>query len=293
MPGELRVLIVEDSVEDTTLILRELSRDFIVVSERAWTAAGLRAALEGRTWDLVISDYSLPGFGGREALQIFQRAGMDVPFIMVSGVMGEVLAVEMVKAGAHNYVLKHQLDRLLPAVRQELQAAKERRSRVQSDAAANYIASMVESCEEAIISANPDGTIVSWNAGAERLLGYTSAEMAGRSGGVLIPPYRPETWADLLHGLADGGRLISRETQFLRKDQTPVEILLATSPIKNSAGELIGASIVAHDITSHKLDEQDRLTLIQELTAALAHLGNSQLPADASTAVHGQLRSPT
>ncbi len=269
------------------MILHELSRGFPVISERVWTGDSLRSALASKNWDLVISDYSLPGFDGRAALEIFKKSGLEIPFIMVSGVMGEDLAVEMVKAGAHNYVLKHQFGRLLPAVRQELQAAEDRRSRRKSAAAVNYIASMVESCQEAIISANLDGTIVSWNAGAEQLLGYTSAEMVGLSGVGLIPAYRPESWSELVRGGSDGARLSSREMQWLRKDQTAIEVLVGTSPIRDKSGQLIGTSIVAHDITTRKMDEQDRLALIQELTAALAHLGNNQLSSSTGRPVRG------
>jgi len=113
MPIPLRVLVVEDSEDDTILMLRELRRaGFEPVSERVETAASMSAALESRSWDLILSDYSLPQFGGVAALSLFQATGKDIPFIMVSGVMGEDRAVEMMKAGVHDYVLKHNLARL-------------------------------------------------------------------------------------------------------------------------------------------------------------------------------------
>jgi len=194
---------------------------------------------------------------------------------MVSGVMGEALAVEMVKSGAHNYVMKDQLGRLAPAVRQELRAAQERRLRKQAEATAAYIASMVESCDHAIISTSLDGTIVSWNTGAERLFGYTAAEIVGHSGAALVPAYRPENMSEILQRIGEGGQMESSETVRLRKDGTPVEVLLSVSPIKDADGQVIGTSIVAHEITNRKLQENERLSLIQELTAALAHTGTS------------------
>jgi DNA-binding NtrC family response regulator len=145
MAQSLRVLVVEDCVEDAFLIVQQLARGgFDMITERVESAAAMQAALEEQTWDLIISDYSIPGFGGPAALELYQGADLDIPFIMVSGVMGEALAVEMVKSGAHNYVMKDQLGRLAPAVRQELRAAQERRLRKQAEATAAYIASMVE-----------------------------------------------------------------------------------------------------------------------------------------------------
>jgi two-component system cell cycle sensor histidine kinase/response regulator CckA len=278
MTDLLRVLIVEDSPEDAVLIVRELSGGgFEVASERVETAFAMQAAVEGRKWDLIISDYSIPGFGGQAALAYYQQKGLDIPFIMVSGVMGEALAVEMIKSGAHNYVMKNQLGRLVPAVRQELRAAQERRVRKQAEATAAYVASLVESCDDAIIGTTLDGTVVSWNAGAERLFGYTAAEMVGHSGAVLVPVYRPEDLSEILERLKQGGPVESCDTAWLRKDGRPVHVLLAVSPIKDANGRVIGASIVAHDITRRRLEEDERLALIQELTAALAHMGKARV----------------
>jgi PAS domain S-box-containing protein len=275
MPDSLRVLIVEDSLEDAFLIVRKLSAGgFEVTSERVASAVAMQSALEEHAWDLIISDYSIPGFGGPAALELYQQKNLDFPFIMVSGVMGEALAVEMVKAGANNYVMKDQLDRLVPAVRQELRAGQKRRVRTQAEATAAYIASMVESCDHAIIGMTLDGTVASWNAGAERLFGYTAAEMVGHSGAGLVPTYRPEDLSEILQRLEHGGPVESCDTALLRKDGRPVHVLLAVSAIKEANGRVIGASLVAHDITRRKLEEDERLALIQELTAALAHMGN-------------------
>lgn len=278
MAQSLRVLVVEDSVEDAFLIVRELTRGgFDVITERVESAAAMKAALADQTWDLIISDYSIPGFGGAAALELYQQEDMDIPFVMVSGVMGEALAVEMVKSGAHNYVMKDLLGRLAPAVHQELRAAQERRLRKQAEATAAYIASMVESCDHAIISTSLDGTIVSWNTGAERLFGYTAVEIVGHSGAVLVPAYRPENMSEILQRIGEGAQVESSETVRLCKDGTPVEVLLSVSPVKDADGRIIGASIVAQDITRRKSEENDRVALIQELTAALAHTNNGML----------------
>jgi PAS domain S-box-containing protein len=275
MADSLRVLIVEDSLDDAFLIVQELSGGgFEVISERVVSATAMQAALEVHPWDLIISDYTIPGFGGPAALALYQQKDLDIPFIIVSGVVGEALAVEMVKSGAHNYVMKDQLSRLVPAVRKELRAAQERRVRKQSEATAAYISSMVESCDHAIIGTTLDGTVVSWNSGADHLFGYTAAEMVGHSGAVLVPDYRPEDLSEILQRIGAGGPVESCETALLRKDGRPVHVLLAVSAIKEANGRVIGASLVAHDITRRKLEEDERLALIQDLTAALVHMGN-------------------
>jgi len=278
MTDSLRVLIVEDSLEDAFLIVQELSGGgFEVTSERVASAIAMQAALEAHAWELIISDYRIPGFGGPSALELYQQKHLDFPFIMVSGVMGEALAVEMVKAGAHNYVMKNQLDRLVPAVRQELRAAQERRVSKQAEGTSAYIASMVESCDHAIIGTTLDGTVVSWNAGAEHLVGFTAAEIVGHSGAILVPAYRMEDLSEILERIGEGGPMESCETVLLRKEGSPVHVLLAVSAIKEADGRVIGASLVAHDITRRKLEEDERLALIEELTAALVHKENVSL----------------
>ena len=150
--------MVEDSEVDTMLILRELRRSgFEPVSKRVDSEGAMTDALDGGSWDLIISDYALPQFGGAAALSLFQQRGVDIPFIIVSGALGEERAVEMMKAGAHDYVLKHNLARLSPAATRELAAAEERRARRQQEATMAYLASIVESCLDAIVGKPLDG----------------------------------------------------------------------------------------------------------------------------------------
>ena len=269
---QLRVLIVEDSVEDTFFVVRELQRGgFNVTFERVDTHGSMVAALEKGPWDLIISDYSMPAFSGPDALALYVHSGQEAPFIIVSGVLGEDRAVEMLKAGAHNYVLKDNLRRLVPAVEQELQAARERRIRKQTEAATAYLASIVTFCEDAIIGETLDGLIVSWNAGAERLYGFSAVEMIGNSMRNLAPKYRPEEMSGLMARVAEGEQVQGLETVRVRKDGRPVEVSVTLSPIRDATGRIIGASSVERDISEQKQEENERLTLIQELTAALSH----------------------
>ena len=272
MPDPLRVLIVEDSVEDTFLIVRELQRGgFNVTFERVETASTMRAAIDAQSWDLVISDYSMPSFSGTAALALYQQSRLDAPFIVVSGFIGEELAVEMLKAGAHDYVMKDNLARLVPAVQNELRAAQERRNQRQAEAVTEYLAAIVESCDDAIVGKTIDGTIVSWNSGAERLYGYRSVEMVGRSVSALIPAYRPDELPGIMEKLKRGESVEDFETVRVRKNGTTVEVSVTLSPVRDAGGRIIGASSVARDITRRKQEENERLSLIQDLTSALSN----------------------
>jgi PAS domain S-box-containing protein len=233
----------------------------------------MQAALQRNAWQLILSDYFLPQFSGTAALTLYQQHGLDIPFIMVSGVIGEERAVEIVKAGAHNYVLKDRLTRLLPVVKQELEASWGRTIRRQSEAADAYLASLVESCDDAIIGKTLTGMVVSWNAGAKRLYGYSAEEMLGRSVATLIPSERPDELPEILARIQNGQEVEPFETVRLRKDGTKVSVSLRISPVKDNDGHIIGASSVARDMTQRQQEEAERLALIQDLTSALACVG--------------------
>jgi signal transduction histidine kinase len=130
----LRILIVEDNPNDVELIARELKRGGFTPSwQRVDTASAMKIALTAQPWDLVLADYAMPTFNGAAALEIFRQSGLDIPFILVSGSIGEQTAVRAMKDGAHDYVMKSALGRLTPAVRRELQEAATRRGKRQAD----------------------------------------------------------------------------------------------------------------------------------------------------------------
>src|SRR5436190_12494873 len=121
----LQILLIEDSEDDAELVLRSLRLGgYEPIEERVSSAAEVRAALEKKAWDVVISDYVMPGFGGLEALELCKQRGLDVPFIIVSGHIGEEVAVASLKAGANDYVMKDRLARLAPAIQRALQETR-------------------------------------------------------------------------------------------------------------------------------------------------------------------------
>lgn len=267
----LRVLVVEDSVNDTFFIIRELQRGGYNVSfDRVETQAAMQAALEASPWDLIISDYAMPQFSGAAALALFRRRRLDIPFIIVSGALGEERIVEVLKAGAHDCVMKNALGRLVPTVRRELEEAHERRTRSQNEAAVAYLASIVQSCTDAIVGETLEGTVVSWNMGAERLYGYSALEMIGRPSASLVPPEQLNEWQALLAHLEQDRYEDQFEAARLRKDGRPVQVSLRVSPILDPAGRIVGRSTVARE--SIRRQPKDRRNLRE--TVAASPLGN-------------------
>ncbi len=130
MTTSLRLLIIEDSEDDALLIVRDLKRaGYEPTYERVETESGVRAALAGATWDIIVSDFHMPHFTGTDALKVLRERDQDTPFIFVSGTIGEDVAVEAMRAGAQDYVTKGDLRRLVPAIERELRDAAVRRER--------------------------------------------------------------------------------------------------------------------------------------------------------------------
>ena len=134
MGTPLRVLMIEDSEDDATLLLRELRRGgYDVEFERVDLPGTLKSALDTQAWDLIVSDFSMPHFSGTDALHLLRAKGSDVPFIFVSGTMGEETAVAALQNGAQDYLMKTNLKRLVPAVQRALREAEGRRQRKQME----------------------------------------------------------------------------------------------------------------------------------------------------------------
>ncbi len=130
MEVSLRTLLVEDNPDDAALLLRELKKSgYDVHSARVDTPAEFSAALMRETWDVVLSDFSMPGFSGLAALEILKASNLDLPFIIVSGTLGEAVAVEVMRAGAHDYFAKGHLVRLAAAIDREVRECAQRRER--------------------------------------------------------------------------------------------------------------------------------------------------------------------
>jgi len=187
MAHRLRVLMVEDSAEEVALIARELERGGYEPSiTRVDNAEELTAALTQQTWDIVLSDYVMPGFSALEALHLVHRYQADLPFIIVSGGVGEEVAVAGVKAGANDYIMKLNLKRLPSVVERELREAEARRQRQQTEMQLNLLqASIAHINDGVVILKAQQGVpimepIIYVNRAFTTQTGYTWEEVVGR-----------------------------------------------------------------------------------------------------------------
>src|SRR6266850_758338 len=182
MAEQLRILLVEDSLNDAELVLRELTRgglDF--QSRRVQTEPDFRRELHEFRPHLVISDFSMPQFNGRSALAIARESRADIPFIFISGTIGENVAVDMMKAGANDYVMKNNLARLLPALQRELREAEVRRSRRIAEEALREsevkFRELIEQASDGIFVTDKEGNFILVNSRYCEMLGYSRAEL--------------------------------------------------------------------------------------------------------------------
>jgi hypothetical protein len=166
---KLQLLIVEDSEDDALLLVRQLqSMGHEIEHEVTCSAAGVRAALDRHEWDLITSDYAMPGFDGMSALAIVRERSLGTPFILISGKIGEERAVEALRRGATDYILKDNPQRLAPAVERALRESRERRQRAAAEkalqAAQERLSSVVASSPAVILKLQVQGNAItlSW-----------------------------------------------------------------------------------------------------------------------------------
>jgi PAS domain S-box-containing protein len=269
MTKPLRVLIVEDSEGDALLLIRELGRGgFDPVSERVDTREAMHEALRSRKWDVVISDYVMPQFSGLDALNVLRESGIDLPFIIVSGNIGEDIAVSAMKAGAHDYLIKGNLKRLAPAVERELRESEVRRARKQAEEERTLLVAAIKSTVDAVVVTNAQGFIQYVNAAFELITGYSKSEALGRTLHLLDSGKHDEAFYRELREAINregvwSGRLFSK-----KKDGTLYLEDCTYSAVKDTAGTIINYVSVKRDMT-----EKVRLESIAEAVNMMDNIG--------------------
>jgi PAS domain S-box-containing protein len=282
MEKHLRVLIVEDSEDDTLLIENELRRGgYHLEYERVETAEAMRRELANQQWELVISDYTLPSFNALAALAVLQQTALDLPFIIVSGSIGEEIAVKAMKAGAHDYIMKNNMARLLPAIERELRDAEIRRERTHTtealrDSEERY-RRIVDTAQEGIVLLDDNATITYTNRRFAEMLGYELSELVGSSLFNYIDNQTPENAALPMEKLMEGAQN-HYDLKFLHRDGGELWTILSSSPMLGDDLNVPGLLCMITDITERKRAEQalnaaydDLEERIEKRTADLQH----------------------
>ncbi|HEV8043822.1 MAG TPA: PAS domain S-box protein, partial [Rubrobacter sp.] len=260
----LEVLLVEDSEDDALLLLRQLRRGgYEPVWKRVDTAEAMEAALDERGWDLVVSDHSMPAFSSVAALDLLRCKGfVDLPFIIVSGQIGEDAAVAAMKAGAHDYLMKDNLARLNTAIERELGDAEVRRERRRAE---EKYRSIFENAVEGIFQTTVNGRFLTANPALARMFGYESPEELleavsdiGRE--IYV---EAERRAELYRLAQQNGFVSGFEVQMYRKDGSPMWASMSARAIYDGGAEIAGYEGTIEDITARKRAE-DALREIRE-----------------------------
>lgn len=263
----IRALIVEDSEDDALLLVEHLQRASLRLEwQRLETEADLLSALEQR-WDIVFSDYSMPYFSGARALEVVKRHDPDIPFIFVSGTIGEETAVTGMRAGAQDYVMKNNLARLVPAVYRELSEARGKRERRIAEQAVRKLSLVVEQAADSVFITDPQGQIQYVNPAFEQLTGFTAEEAIGASPSLIKSGHHDEAffrnlWDTILAGGVFHETLVNR-----RKDGALFYEEQTIAPLFDHAMQITSFVSTGRDITDRIRSEEKRTQLLEILEA--------------------------
>lgn len=276
--GKLRVLIVEDSKIEAKLIANLLKKNgYEVISERVETRDDMKSQLDEREWDIIISDFQMPEFDGMQALQLFQAYDLDIPFILVSGKIGEESAVDLMKMGAHDYIMKGNTARLLPAIESHLKDAANRREnrRLESklrESEAQY-RGFFENAAIGIFRCDSESNLLDVNDYLSTTFGYESRETCITESKKLIPEIydantRQAATADLAECERQNGRF---EAIFHRKDGSIVEAIVNVWAIKDEGNGMSYLEGTIEDVTEQREMER-KLREMEQLHESLIDL---------------------
>jgi len=260
----LRVLIVEDVEDDAELLVQELrSKGYDSLFERVDTQKAMMDALDRQTWDIVVCDYSMPGFNAISALELKNRIQQDMPFILVSGTIGEEDAVAAMKAGADDYIMKDNLARFVPAVQRELAEYKERcRARNAQDQLRKLYRAIEQSSSTVIIT-DTKGEIEYVNPSFPVITGYSVEEVVGKnprmwSSGKHPLQFYKELWDTIKSGREWRGEFCNK-----KKCGELFWESASISAVKNENGIITNFIAVKEDITVRRQMDEAIQTLVR------------------------------
>lgn len=286
---KIQVLLVEDSESDTLLIARLLRRaGFDVALTQVLDGDEMRAALLAQPWDVVISDFNLPNFDGMKALAIRQALAPDTPFIVLSGVIGEADAVELLRLGANDCISKNNFPRLVQVIERELEQSQIRKAHIEEQAALHQerlrLKAILEGAVDAIILIDERGTILTFNPAAEKIFAYSAQEIVGKNVSTLMPASEAVVHdSHLQHYVATGEAHIIGKGRELIGQRSNGETFPMDLSISNwHDGKQHYFTGVVRDISERKmlqaqLVHTQKMESLMQLSGGLAHDFNNLL----------------
>jgi PAS domain S-box-containing protein/putative nucleotidyltransferase with HDIG domain len=274
-PQSLRVLVVEDVEDDALLIIRALKKGgYAPEYERVETAAAMRKALQDKTWDIILSDYRMPHFTAVDAIALLKETNIDIPIIIVSGTIGEETAVECMRLGAHDYIMKNNLPRLCQAIARELEEAGSRSKRKQAEEALRQseekYRTILENINDGYYEVDLNGNFTFFNDSMCRILGYPQEEMTGMNNRQFTDIENAKKLFKTFSEVYRTGESAKEfGWQIIRKDGTKRYIEVSVSLQKNSSGKTMGFRGIARDITERKRAEEEQKQSLEQMRKAL------------------------
>ena len=259
MKSELNLLVIDDSETDAILVMREVTRSLSAIYERVKNSNELAGALAGRKWDIIICDYIIPGFSAFSALQMVKEKKLDIPFIVVSGKVDETIAVDVMKAGASDYISKDKLDRLVPVIRREL---KELESRIQrreaeiklEESSKRYI-DICENANDLIFLARTDGGLIYTSPSFQNTTKFNKEELIDLKIEDIIDGDSASAWRALIDKILNNEKTGRVELSLKTKTNSIVYVEGDCGEQKDSCGKILIRGLL-RDITERKKSEE-------------------------------------
>jgi len=285
MKKKLKILLIEDDEADFLLIERQLRKN-LLQAEVHWVkdAAGLSRALEETDWNVVLSDYTVPGLNFLKTLESIQHDLRDVPIILISGSIGEETAVELLKSGLSDFVLKDRIVRLVPAIERCLHEQAERIKLREAEATL----AKNEQLMRAVLEGTTDAVFVKDRQGRYLLCNEAVARFVGREAGSIIGQddtflFQPETAAELMardRAIMEAGRLRTEEELLTTHRGDRLAFLVTKGPVFDQQGKITGLFGISRDITDWKNAERAQQFNLRLLELVHDHTDISVLISD-------------